>query len=353
MLTDPGQTSPANDFVYDGVSQTYTYNEITATPSWCQVQVNCLRVEGPSNYLTCLGADLNPPSSINYVFGEADYLGGLTPGQYKYIYEASVGDKKLEFEVILNLVDPCLNPTIIKPDPTTSTIFVQDAGITIPFSPAFEVQPSFCTNVIDGPTDVPDPLDPNPTPPPGTLCNDNSCIEIPPIDTLEPVDPIDPSDPLPPCRDYKKVTEIKVTAINGQEITESVESIIKVCNPCLDADHVTITAPSAFDSQDYIIEQGLVTTTAHGEFVESVANSHDLCGPITCTPSFDGNDLPFDDGKTQVTYNDLLKSFDVTSTDLDLAGMTKLRKVYCEYENYPKENYPPSEYPDADVPNAE
>ena len=33
--------------------------------------------------------------------------------------------------------------------------------------------------------------------------------------------------------------------------------------------------------------------------------------------------------------------------------MSKMRKVYCEYENYPKASYPANEYPDVDVPNAE
>ena len=247
-LTDPGQTSPANNFVYDGVTQTYTYTDIVSSPSWCDVQVNCLRVEGASSYLTCDGRDLNPPSSIDFTFGEADYLAGLTPGQYKYIYEASVGDKKLEFEVVLNFVDPCLTPTITKPAETTTTIYVKDGGITIPFSPQFQVEPSFCTTDITGPTDPVDPTDPSPSPPGGTLCVDNSCIEVPPIDTLDPVEPIDPSDPMPPCRDYIKKTQIKVTANDGTETIDSIDSTVRVCNPCLDSNYVTISPPSAFAS---------------------------------------------------------------------------------------------------------
>jgi len=73
---------------------------------------------------------------------------------------------------------------------------------------------------------------------------------------------------------------------------------------------------------------------------------------MICTATYDMSAVAFDDTETQVNYDTITRVFDITSTDLTLIGMTKIRKVSCEYQNYPMANYPALEYPDADVPKA-
>jgi len=36
-LKDPGQISPPDDFKYDGMTQTFTYDDFIASPNWCEI----------------------------------------------------------------------------------------------------------------------------------------------------------------------------------------------------------------------------------------------------------------------------------------------------------------------------
>jgi hypothetical protein len=173
----------------------------------------------------------------------------------------------------------------------------------INFNPPFSVDPAFCPSEVTGPVSD----DKVPT----TLCTDESCIKVPTLPDLTPVkDPNNPTGPPPPenyCVDYPVETSITVTDKDGTPMKETVTTTVRVCNPCLDADHITISPPASFEEIDYIIEQGALEFNAHGEFtINNAGNPHSLCGEFVYVPLYDDNDKPvaYDDGKTQVSYTD-------------------------------------------------
>ena len=158
VLSDPGQVSP-DTFNYDGYPRTFTYREFTVSPSWCQFDVTCKGVTGPSQYLDCTGHELED-SKTAWSFDGSDYEQGLTPGTYIYTYEVSVGDKKVEFTVDLVLEDPCVNAQITVPDTEEIEYVITTPAKIEPLRPKFSVIPSFCatdivSSVTGGGIDVP------------------------------------------------------------------------------------------------------------------------------------------------------------------------------------------------------
>lgn len=155
----------------------------------------------------------------------------------------------------------------------------------------FSVDPAFCATAISGPTSDPKV--------PTTLCGDETCIKVPTIPDLGPFGP-DPTDPTKACVSYPVVTTITVTNADATSRPVSITTTVEVCNPCLDADHVTITPPAAFPSVDYIIDQGALPIVAHGAFtvVTAPVANHSLCGALTYVPSFEDGTVPYDDTKT-------------------------------------------------------
>ena len=76
-LSTTPQTMPSPSS-YDGQT-TFTFTPYTVSPDWCEVNVTCNTVNGPSEYLSCLDID-DSSNQINWTFDSNDYNGGLTPG---------------------------------------------------------------------------------------------------------------------------------------------------------------------------------------------------------------------------------------------------------------------------------
>ena len=71
-ITNPGQTNP-DAFNFDGSTKTFNYASHTFSPDWCQMEIACTRVEGPSAFLDCASHDLIPDMSTDWTFGETEY----------------------------------------------------------------------------------------------------------------------------------------------------------------------------------------------------------------------------------------------------------------------------------------
>ena len=97
------------------------------------------------------------------------------------------------------------------PDEAERVFYITDPDEEFALSPAFSVDPSFCTYEITGPTS--DPTVPT------EICDANeSCFKIPELPDLGPVTPVTPG-PLPPCVEYPVTHEMTVTAKDGSETT--------------------------------------------------------------------------------------------------------------------------------------
>lgn len=75
---------PTDDYSNQNIA--IVQNNFSVTPSLCSLTITCVSVT-PSGYLTC--EDLDADNNLEKSFDGDDYTGGLTPGTYTWVYEAT------------------------------------------------------------------------------------------------------------------------------------------------------------------------------------------------------------------------------------------------------------------------
>jgi len=76
---------------------------------------------------------------VSWSFTGEDYNQGLVPGSYVYTFSVTAGTKTETFTVEIVLIDPCANPTIIKPSDSTQVYVITDPDGKYTLQPAFEI----------------------------------------------------------------------------------------------------------------------------------------------------------------------------------------------------------------------
>jgi hypothetical protein len=120
---------------------TFTYVPFGIVPSWCDVSISCNSVS-PSGILDC--QELNSDNQLTWSFDGTDYNGDVTPGTYTYTFDVTILDKTEQFTVDVVLTDPCENPTITMPNPTSIVYVITDAEGRYTLEPELSVDPEFC-----------------------------------------------------------------------------------------------------------------------------------------------------------------------------------------------------------------
>lgn len=87
-LTPTSQTSPASD-EYSGDVISFEYNPFEVEPAFCNMEVSCRSVQGPSNALDCKQLENN---ELTWLFTPEDVVNdNVLPGEYVYTYDVTVG----------------------------------------------------------------------------------------------------------------------------------------------------------------------------------------------------------------------------------------------------------------------
>ena len=112
-MTPTPQTDPRSDD-YSGDAFSFTYNPFIVEPAFCDVQVSCRSVQGPSDALSC--QELYDGETLTWLFTPENVVNdNVVPGDYVYTYDVTVGPVTESFEVTVTLIDPCNNPSITEP----------------------------------------------------------------------------------------------------------------------------------------------------------------------------------------------------------------------------------------------
>ena len=143
-------TQPNSDD-YSGTTLQFEYLPYAATPSFCSVSISCISVTGPSDKIPCQAIPAN--NILTWSFDSSDYLSGTAPGQYTLNYEVTTDEGNaaltVDFDVILNLIDPCISAEINSITQASSPSLVEyiitnTFSGPVPLSPQFAVDPSYC-----------------------------------------------------------------------------------------------------------------------------------------------------------------------------------------------------------------
>jgi len=128
--TTQSATVPASDS-YTSTDMTFTYNAFQVVPSYCDLTVTCRSVSPSNANVPCQNLDSNGQATWN--FTPQEYIDRrVPPGTYTVTFDvtASNGDADLteSFDVVITLVDPCVNLVPTLPNAQTVEYTITDVS---------------------------------------------------------------------------------------------------------------------------------------------------------------------------------------------------------------------------------
>ncbi len=269
-MTPTAQTSPEADN-YSGDAITFEYNPFKVEPSYCDAQVSCRSVQGPSDALSCQELE---DGKLTWLFNPQDVVDqNLLPGEYTYTYDVTVGPVTESFEVTLTLVDPCESPQIVEPIAPQMEYTVTDNEKIYYLEREFSMTPSICEYNYAGLRKLDDKV--------------ASFVEFNELEGYFKIGSY--SESLDVVGDYQFEIVYKAKNFAGKTVVTSYSPTkLSVLDPCENKDFVRIEHTDEMDTLAYTVGSG-PEQYVHAPFtVVTEPIQHDLCGPLVQVGSFNG-----------------------------------------------------------------
>ena len=316
---------------FSGSSLSYTV-AFTVTPSFCDLTVECGEVQPAGSNISCIETD---DGSVSYSFDLDDYTdetNPIAPGDYLIGYKvytgptADVEGLQTMYDLPLTLIDPCLSASITAAVPQNFEYTLTDVATDFPFVSNFSHSPVQCEHTFTAKTIT---SDANSLSSVLTFNEANQDWQISQV--LDSLIHAGASSTT-----YTLSVTYNVLAYDGSVATsETVSFDLKIKNPCLDSEFVTIVTADVPDT-DYRITDPAKTTPPFPAFTYTTQpGTHQLCGTFTYTVTdSDGNPVPTTPGADPITFNSGDRTFTLDSDDSTLDGTTETYTVTAAFTSY-------------------